>query len=137
MNKDKWIAPGGHIEFGESPEECARREVLEETGYQVGKLEFRGLVTFYDRMPREEDSVTEYMCLFTSKDFFGEEIICDEGDLEWVEKSRLLELNLWEGDKVFLDLLQKEVPFFSLKLNYKNHEFQGYCLEGSERKDFC
>lgn len=116
VNKDKWIGVGGHFELGESPEECVCREVLEETGYQLTSYRFRGLVTFLSG-----DGVTEYMSLFTADGFEGEEIVCDEGELEWVPIEKIGELNLWEGDKIFLRLLAEDAPFFSLKLVYDGH----------------
>ena len=116
VNKDKWIGVGGHFELGESPEECVCREVLEETGYRLTSYRFRGLVTFLSG-----DGVTEYMSLFTADGFEGEEIACDEGELEWVPIEKIGELNLWEGDKIFLRLLADDAPFFSLKLVYDGH----------------
>lgn len=116
VNKDKWIGVGGHFELGESPEECVCREVLEETGYRLTSYRFRGLVTFLSG-----DGVTEYMSLFTADGFGGEEIVCDEGELEWVPIEKIGELNLWEGDKIFLRLLAEDAPFFSLKLVYDGH----------------
>lgn len=116
VNKDKWIGVGGHFELGESPEECMCREVLEETGYRLTSYRFRGLVTFLSG-----DGVTEYMSLFTADGFEGEEIACDEGELEWVPIEKIGELNLWEGDKIFLRLLAEDAPFFSLKLVYDGH----------------
>lgn len=116
VNKDKWIGVGGHFELGESPEECVCREVLEETGYRLTSYRFRGLVTFLSG-----DGVTEYMSLFTADGFEGEEIVCDEGELEWVPIEKIGELNLWEGDKIFLRLLAEDAPFFSLKLVYDGH----------------
>ena len=116
VNKDKWIGVGGHFELGESPEECVCREVLEETGYRLTSYRFRGLVTFLSG-----DGVTEYMSLFTADGFEGEEIACDEGELEWVTIEKIGELNLWEGDKIFLRLLAEDAPFFSLKLVYDGH----------------
>lgn len=113
INKGKWIGVGGKFEQGESPEECARREVFEETGYVLGKAGFRGLVTFVT-----EQGMDEYMCLFTSEDFSGEEHPCEEGELAWIPKEKLGELNLWEGDRIFLRLLAENAPFFSLKLVY-------------------
>ena len=113
INRDKWIGVGGHFEEGESPEECLAREVFEETGYRLGSWRFRGIVTFVSG-----DGVTEYMHLFTSDDFSGEPHRCDEGELEWVEISRIPELTIWEGDKIFLRLLAENEPFFSLKLGY-------------------
>ena len=116
VNKDKWIGVGGHFELGESPEECVCREVLEETSYRLTSYRFRGLVTFLSG-----DGVTEYMSLFTADGFEGEEIVCDEGELEWVPIEKIGELNLWEGDKIFLRLLAEDAPFFSLKLVYDGH----------------
>lgn len=116
VNKDKWIGVGGHFELGESPEECVCREVLEETGYRLTSYRFRGLVTFLSG-----DGVTEYMSLFTADGFEGEEIVCDEGELEWVPIEKIGELNLWEGDKIFLRLLAEDALFFSLKLVYDGH----------------
>lgn len=113
VNKDKWIGVGGHFEEGESPEECLLREVKEETGYTLTSYRFRGLVTFLSG-----DGVTEYMSLFTADGFTGEPVPCDEGELEWVPKDKIQELNIWEGDKLFFRLLDEDVPFFSLKLVY-------------------
>lgn len=114
VNKDKWIGVGGHFEEGESPEECVLREVKEETGYTLTSYRYRGLVTFVFA-----DIETEYMSLFTADGFEGEEIPCDEGILEWVDKDRIYDLNLWEGDQIFLKLLEEDEPFFSLKLVYR------------------
>lgn len=116
INKDKWIGVGGHFEEGESPEECVCREVKEETGYTLTSYRFRGLVTFISG-----DGVNEYMSLFTADGFEGEPIPCDEGELEWVPVEKIEELNLWEGDKIFLRLLAEDAPFFSLKLVYDGH----------------
>ena len=126
VNKDKWIGVGGHFELGESPEECVCREVLEETGYRLTSYRFRGLVTFLSG-----DGVTEYMSLFTADGFEGEEIACDEGELEWVPIEKIGELNLWEGDKIFLRLLAEDAPFFSLKLVYDGH---GGLVEAKKKK---
>ena len=117
INKDKWIGVGGHFEKGESPEECLLREVKEETGYQLTKWSFRGLVTFIsDRWP------TEYMCLYTADGFEGQPVPCDEGDLVWVPKKDIKDLYLWEGDRIFLGLIRDDYPFFSLKLKYQGDE---------------
>ncbi|MDO4623674.1 MAG: 8-oxo-dGTP diphosphatase [Eubacteriales bacterium] len=113
VNKDKWIGVGGHFLEEESPEDCVLREVNEETGYTLMALRFRGIVTFVSG-----NGLTEYMHLFTSDSFTGEPIACDEGELTWVPKQEITNLNLWEGDKVFLRLLAEEEPFFSLKLVY-------------------
>ena len=112
INKDKWIGVGGKTEFGESPEDCVRREVLEETGYTLCSQAFRGIVTFV------YGDITEYMYLYTSEDFVGEEIVCDEGELVWIEKEKVCDLPIWEGDKIFFRLLEERKDFFSLKLVY-------------------
>ena len=113
-NRDKWIGVGGKFEEGENPEDCALREVREETGLTLLSWRYRGIVTFVS-----DEWGTEYMHLFTSEDFSGTlRDDCAEGTLEWIEKPRLLSLPIWEGDKIFLRLLDTDEPFFSLKLCY-------------------
>ena len=113
-NKDKWIGVGGHFEKGESPEDCLLREVKEETGLELTSYQFRGIVTFIsDEWP------DEYMCLYTADRYTGDIGNCDEGELVWVEKGKIMNLNIWEDDKIFLKLLMENQPFFSLKLEYK------------------
>lgn len=124
-NKDKWIGIGGKFEEGESPEECALREIKEETGLDVFELKYRGIVTFVsDIYP------TEYMHLFKATDFSGKIKECDEGNLEWILKKDLFSLNLWEGDKIFLKLLDEERAFFSLKLVYEGDMLKKAILNG-------
>ena len=94
-----------------------RREVLEETGLTVRDFRYRGIVTFVsDVYP------CEYMHLFTVTDWSGELKECDEGVLEWIDKDRLFSLTLWEGDRIFLRLLDTDEPFFSLKLTYRGEQ---------------
>ena len=114
-NKDKWIGVGGKLEDRESPEDCVLREVKEETGLTLTEYRYRGLVTFVsDRWE------TEYMHLFTATGYTGTlRADCDEGELAWIDKRALLELPLWEGDRIFLRLLDQGAPFFSLKLVYE------------------
>lgn len=128
INKDKWIGVGGHFEDFESPDECLVREVFEETGLKLNSYQFRGIVTFVSDDSGEK--MYEYMCLYTSSDFSGNMIDCDEGKLEWVKKSDLKKLNFWEGDYIFLDLIEKNEPFFSLKLDYKNGSLEKAILNG-------
>lgn len=124
INKDKWIGVGGHFEKDESPEECLLREVKEETGLTLTSYRFRGLITFIS-----DQWNTEYMCLYTADGYEGELVSdCREGTLEWVDKSQLEELNLWEGDYIFLDLLEKRNDFFSLKLRYEGDDLKEVCL---------
>ena len=113
VNRGKWIGVGGHFLPDESPEECLLREVREETGYTLLHYDFRGIVTFVSG-----DGLTEYMCLYTADEFEGDPIDCDEGDLAWIPVEDVPDLDLWEGDRVFLKLLTENAPFFSLKLVY-------------------
>ncbi len=114
LNHDKWIGIGGKFEDKESPEECNAREVLEETGLTLFDAQYRGIVTFVSN-----EWETEYMHLFTATEFSGQLIECDEGNIEWVEISKISNLPLWQGDKIFLELISdKNQPFFSLKLEY-------------------
>ncbi|MBQ9759863.1 MAG: 8-oxo-dGTP diphosphatase [Clostridia bacterium] len=127
VNHDKRIGVGGHFEDGESPEDCMLREVLEETGLTVTQFQYRGIVTFVsDRDP------CEYMHLFTCSDWTGDLRECDEGNLEWIDKKQLLDLPLWEGDRIFLRLLDENVPFFSLKLIYQGDRLTRAVLNGAE-----
>lgn len=113
INKDKYIGVGGHFLYGESPDECLCREVYEETGLTLTSYRARGIVTFV-----YGEDVVEYMHLYTADGWQGEMRECDEGELVWIPKERVSNLPIWEGDKVFFQLLKEDVPFFSLKLVY-------------------
>lgn len=126
INKDKWIGVGGHFEFGESPEDCLLREVKEETGLDLLKYSFRGIITFLC------DGKVEYMHLYTASEWTGTMKVCDEGELEWKKKSEMYALNLWEGDKIFLRLLEEGHPFFSLKLCYEQDKLVEAVLDGKK-----
>lgn len=136
VNKDKWIGIGGHFEQGESPEECLLREAYEETGLHLKKWRFRGIVTFCF----EEDAscdvgsqpICEYMHLYTATEYEGELAECNEGELVWVPKKDVFSLNLWDGDRIFFDLLMREEPFFSLKLEYRGDCLVRAVLNGDE-----
>jgi len=124
-NRDKWIGIGGKFEDGESPEECALREIREETGLTVTGYRYRGIVTFVsDRWE------TEYMHLFTSDCFAGALKECDEGELAWVPRAKVAGLPLWAGDRLFLDLLERDAPFFFLKLEYEGEQLVRAALNG-------
>ena len=116
VNKDKWIGVGGKFEEGESPEDCLKREVKEETGLTLTSFRFRGILSFFS-----VGYEPEYICLYTADGFTGDLIKCEEGTLEWVEKTEITNLNLWEGDRIFHRLLLEEAPFFSLKLRYEHN----------------
>ena len=124
-NHDKWIGVGGKFEANESPEDCMQREIFEETGLTVTDYRYRGIVTFVSDIYE-----TEYMHLFTVTDWTGEARECDEGELAWIKKQKLFDLTLWQGDRIFLKLLQEDVPFFSLKLTYRGDELQEAVLDG-------
>lgn len=125
INKDKWIGVGGKFKNKESPEDCLLREVKEETGLTLTSWKFRGIVTFItDRYE------TEFMHLYTADDWEGDMIVCDEGDLEWIDKEKVFDLNLWEGDRIFFRLLQTDHPFFSLRLSYIGDQLESYALDG-------
>ena len=121
INKGKWIGVGGHFEEGESPEECVCREVLEETGLRLKSYKSRGILTFV-----QNKTFTEYIWLFTADEYEGELIECDEGILEWIDKDKISELELWEGDRIFLELLNTQEEFFSLKLEYEGDKLVNY-----------
>ena len=127
INHDKWIGIGGKFEEKESPEDCALREVKEETGLTLTSYAYRGLVTFVS-----DQYETECMHLFTADGFTGELIDCDEGTLEWVDKALVPTLPTWAGDRIFLDLLARDVPFFSLKLEYVGDTLVRAVLDGKE-----
>lgn len=129
-NRGKWIGVGGKFLEGESPEECLLREVREETGLTLLQWRFRGLVTFVTLNDRGEPEWGEYMHLFTACRWQGRLTACDEGELAWVEKESLPRLPMWEGDRLFLELLESERPFFSLKLVYQGEKLHCAQLDG-------
>lgn len=124
INKDKWLGIGGKFEDGESPEECIIREVKEETGLTLNTYKLRCIVTYVSTKWE-----TEYMYVFTSNDFTGELIECNEGDLQWIEKDKITELNTWEGDKVFVDKIHSNNTFFTIKFNYDGEKLIKYDLK--------
>lgn len=124
LNKDKYIGVGGHIEQGESPEDCIRREVKEETGLELTECTLRGVITFVI------DDLDEYTFLYTSEHFTGELTGCNEGELEWVPKNRVTDLPLWEGDRIFFELLNTRTDVFSLKLCYRDGSLTEAWVDG-------
>lgn len=123
INKDKWLGIGGKFEENESPEECIIREVKEETGLTLISLKLRCVVTYVST-----NWETEYMYVFTSNDFTGELIDCNEGDLQWIQKDKVTELNTWEGDKIFVEKIQNDNSFFTIKFNYDGEKLIKYDL---------
>lgn len=127
VNKDKWIGIGGKFEAEESPDECLLRECREETGLRLTSWQCRGVVTFL-----QEGGEGEHMYLFTAEEFEGNLHDCPEGDLQWVSREFLYRLPMWEGDRIFLDLLWRNAPFFLLTLRYRGEVLTQAVLNGEE-----
>lgn len=127
LNRDKWVGIGGKFEDKESPEDCALRETLEETGLTLNSYKYCGIVTFVSDIWE-----TEYMHIFYSDDFSGKLKDCDEGELCWVDIKEIYNLPIWEGDKIFLKLIEENAPFFSLKLEYIGDTLINAVLNGEK-----
>ena len=127
INKDKWIGIGGKFEPEESPDQCLLREAKEETGLTLTSWKCRGIVTFLN-----DCCEGEYMYLFTADSFTGTLKECDEGNLEWISRNQLSSLPQWEGDKIFLDLLWRDAPFFLLTLRYSGDKLLEAVLNGKK-----
>ena len=124
-NHDKWIGIGGKFEEGETPFECVRREISEEIGVIPRNLRYRGIITFVSDLYG-----TEYMHLFSANGYDGTiSKNCDEGEPEFIKKVSIPYLPIWEGDKIFLSLLDTEEKFFSLKLIYEGEKLVDHKLE--------
>ena len=124
-NEGKYIGLGGKFLENESPYECVCREVYEEAELKLINPVYRGVVTFVS-----DSWESQQMHLFYADRFFGSPCECDEGELMWVDKDKIFDLPLWEGDKIFLELMLSPIPFFSLKLEYKGDELVGAFLDG-------
>ncbi len=129
LNHDKWIGFGGKMEEDESPEEGIIREIREETGLVPEGLRYRGIVTFVS-----SEYEGEYMHLFTAEIPEGEPWECDEGETAWIRKTDFAALPQWEGDRIFMKLLEDGAPFFSLKLRYEGDRLVTAILDGKELK---
>ncbi len=124
IHKDKWNGLGGKFESGESPEECLLREVKEESGLTLTEYKLAGLLTF----PKFDGSNDWQVFLYQATEFTGQITECGEGKLEWIPDDKLLELNLWDGDKYFIKWMS-ENRFFSAKFTYLNKELIDYSVK--------
>ena len=115
INKGKWIGLGGKFEHGESPEQCLVREVREEAGVTLTDYRLRGIVTF-----TVTDDISEplYLFIYTASKYIGEIRECDEGSLQWIDDDKIIDLDLWEGDKLFWDWILNTDKFFSASFIY-------------------
>ena len=120
INKGKWIGVGGHFLNEETADECLIREVKEETGLDLLEYKLCGKLHFYI------DDLYEICYLYKASKFKGELNICDEGELKWIPKDEVLNLNLWEGDYLFLNKILTNNHFFEMKLVYINDKLIEY-----------
>ena len=124
VHEGKWIGVGGKLERGETPQECAAREILEETGLKA-KPVLKGVITFPEFTP----DLDWYTYVFKVTQFEGELIDCNEGTLEWVPYDEILQKPSWEGDRIFLEWILGQEPFFSAKFNYEAGEYVSHKVE--------
>ena len=118
INKNKWIGLGGKFEYGESPEDCLIREVREEAGVTLTEYRMRGVVTF---VMADNTSEPLYLFIYTASKYSGEIGDCDEGSLQWIDNDKILDLELWDGDKLFWEWMLKGDKFFSASFTYNGN----------------
>ncbi|MDT8718389.1 8-oxo-dGTP diphosphatase [Clostridium sp. 19966] len=124
IHEGKWVGLGGKMEAGETPEECIIREVKEECGLTIKNPSLKGIITF----PGFKNDEDWYVFLFTTSEFEGNIFdTSDEGELEWINNDEIFSLNLWEGDKLFMDWMLK-YKFFSAKFIYKEGKLVDHSL---------
>lgn len=144
-NKGKWIGVGGKREPLETVPECLVREVREETGLRLLSWKPRAIIAF-----NSDEWEHEKMFLFTAEEFqpvndWGHKVLDalesgavlegEEGDLKWIPKREIMELNLWEGDRIFMKMLAEDEPFFFMRLEYHGDELVESHTGGETFKD--
>ena len=132
MHEGKWNGLGGKMYSGETPEECAVREIREESGLEATRMLMKGVLTF----PSFSNNQDWYAFVFLVKEFKGEIIESSEGKLAWISNEELLDLNLWEGDKIFIPLLDSP-GFFSGKFVYRDGKLTDYGVKIYTDLDEC
>lgn len=131
LNAGFWIAPGGHLEDGESPLDCILREYREESGLTLLDPVLRGIVSFLFN-----GKETELTFLYTAEQAQGTLRACEEGELAWIDGSEIPGLSLWDGDRIFLPrLFSGNLDFFSLRLEYTGRELRSAVWEAGEDPD--
>jgi 8-oxo-dGTP diphosphatase len=123
MHAGKWNGLGGKFIPGESPEQCVIREVAEESGLKIEDPVLKGFLTF----PKFSNNVDWYVFVYEAYKFSGILIESEEGYLEWIEDSKLIDLNLWEGDRHFFKWIN-ENKFFSAKFYYENGKLKDFSV---------
>ncbi|MGD1006445.1 MAG: 8-oxo-dGTP diphosphatase [Ignavibacteriaceae bacterium] len=123
VHEGKWNGLGGKFEENESPEECVIREIKEESGLNIKSPKLHGFITF----PLFDGKEDWYVFIFTAHEFTGKLIDSNEGNLEWIPNKKIIELNLWDGDVIFLNWLKKN-KFFSAKFIYNNGKLENYSV---------
>ncbi|HPB30073.1 MAG TPA: 8-oxo-dGTP diphosphatase [Candidatus Sumerlaeota bacterium] len=124
IHEGKWNGLGGKFEPGESPEECVIREVCEESGLFITQPRLKGYIVF----PRFDGANDWHVFIFTAEHFTGELLDSPEGRLEWIDDERLFDLNLWEGDRIFLPWVLGQAPFFTAKFLYDRGSLQSHSV---------
>ena len=122
-HEGKWNGLGGKLELGESPEDCVIREIKEEAGLIIKNPRMHGFITF----PNFDKVDDWYVFIFTAEDFKGNLIDSPEGNLKWIPNDELTSLNLWDGDKIFLQWLFQD-RFFSAKFLYENGKYKNHTV---------
>jgi len=123
VHEGKWNGLGGKFEENESPEECVIREIKEESGLNIKSPKLHGFITF----PLFDGKEDWYVFIFTAHEFTGKLMDSNEGNLEWIPNKKITELNLWDGDVIFLNWLKKN-KFFSAKFIYNNGKLENYSV---------
>ncbi len=124
IHEGKWNGLGGKIESGESPDDCVIREVKEESGYDIFQPTLKGFITF-----PKFDKINDWLVFIYICEKFQGNLISEsnEGTLKWIKNDKLFNLNLWQGDRIFMPWLENK-KLFSAKFIYDNSIFKDYTV---------